>query len=61
MALMFLILSVIVFLIAIACFYQWLLADRRHRPLQFKKASLIGTIIGLVVSAALLLLFVKAQ
>lgn len=61
MSLIFLSISAVIFVVSMALYYQWLIADRRGKAPQYKKARWISIWIGLAVSAAFLLLFVQTD
>lgn len=58
MSLIFLSISGVIFIVSIVLYYQWLMADRRGKSVQYKKKRWVSIWIGLAVSAAFLLLFV---
>lgn len=61
MSLIFLSISAVIFVVSMVLYYQWLMADRRGKSPQYKKARWISIWIGLAASAAFLLLFVQTD
>ena len=61
MSLIFLSISGVIFIVSIVLYYQWLMADRRGKSVQYRKKRWVSMWIGLAVSAAFLLLFVQTD
>jgi hypothetical protein len=61
MALTYLSLGCAVFAVSTVLYYQWLLADRRGKPREYKRKRWVGIWICHVATAAFLLLFTQAS
>ena len=61
MSLIFLSISGVIFIVSIVLYYQWLMADRRGKSVQYRKKRWVSMWIGLAVSAAFLLPFVQTD